>query len=109
MPPIVKLTESAKKYLTTAALNEGKSYVWFGVNGGGCNGFQYEWKFIDEPDPKDDIVVLADDVKMVVDVTSQMFVLGSEIDYINELGGQYLKVNNPMAQSQCGCGTSFSA
>ena len=46
---------------------------------------------------------------MVVDMTSEMFLMGSEVDWVDELGGQYLKVNNPMAQSQCGCGTSFSA
>jgi len=38
-----------------------------------------------------------------------MFMFGSVVDYVNELGGAYLKVVNPMAQSQCGCGTSFSA
>lgn len=115
---IVKLTNSAKTYLTTAAKNQGKSYVWFGVDGGGCNGFQYVWKFIDEPDPQDHMFVLghtqtggepARDIMMVVDMTSEMFLMGSEVDWVDELGGQYLKVNNPMAQSQCGCGTSFSA
>lgn len=116
--PIVKITNSAKTYLTTAAKNSGKSYVWFGVDGGGCNGFQYKWDFIEEPDSKDQTFVLghtqsgsepARDIIFVIDMASEMFVMGSEIDWVNELGGQYLKVNNPMAQSQCGCGTSFSA
>ena len=39
---------------------------------------------------------------------SEMFVIGAEIDYINNLGGAYLQVSNPLASSTCGCGTSFN-
>ena len=37
-----------------------------------------------------------------------MYVIGSEIDYITELGGSYLAVVNPTAKSSCGCGESFA-
>ena len=37
-----------------------------------------------------------------------MYVIGSEIDYITELGGSFLTVVNPKATAQCGCGESFS-
>ena len=49
----VNLTDNAKNYLQNTAINSGKEYVWFGVEGGGCTGFQYKWDFIDDPDPSD--------------------------------------------------------
>jgi iron-sulfur cluster insertion protein len=36
-----------------------------------------------------------------------MYVLGSEIDYVEELGASFLKLVNPTATSSCGCGESF--
>jgi iron-sulfur cluster insertion protein len=36
-----------------------------------------------------------------------MYVLGSEIDYVTELGGSFLKISNPQQKSSCGCGSSF--
>ena len=46
---------------------------------------------------------------LVVDPVAEMFLIGSEIDYVQELGGSFLKVKNPMATAQCGCGESFAA
>jgi iron-sulfur cluster insertion protein len=39
---------------------------------------------------------------------AEMYVLGSEIDYVTELGGSFLRVVNPTAKNSCGCGESFS-
>ena len=44
----------------------------------------------------------------MIDVVSEMHVLGSTIDYVQELGGSFLKVINPLATAGCGCGESFS-
>ena len=44
---------------------------------------------------------------LIVDPMAEMFIIGSEIDYVNELGGSYLKIVNPMQTSSCGCGSSF--
>jgi iron-sulfur cluster assembly accessory protein len=44
----------------------------------------------------------------VVDPMAEMFVLGSTIDYVTELGGSFLKIINPTASSSCGCGESFN-
>ena len=116
--PVVSITNSAKTYLTNAMKNHGKNNVLLAVESGGCNGFQYNWDFIDDPDLTDPSSVLGHtekkigeivDLKLFIDKASEMFLFGSEVDYISDLGGSYLKINNPMAQSQCGCGTSFSA
>ena len=56
-------------------------------------------------DEKDGIVV--EDI-LVVDKIAEMFVLGCTVDYVKEFGGSYLKVVNPNATAQCGCGESFA-
>ena len=45
---------------------------------------------------------------LVVDKTAELFVIGCTIDWVNEFGGAYLKVVNPNATAQCGCGESFA-
>ena len=49
-----------------------------------------------------------DDIQLAVDKTSEMYIMGSEIDYVQELMGSFLKINNPLTKSSCGCGESFS-
>jgi len=116
MNNVVTLTNSAKTYLKHTAINSGKDNVWFGVEGGGCSGFNYKWKFVDDPDPDDPKISLgstqsgSDPVRelfLVVDLVSELHIIGSEIDYVQELGGSFLKVSNPMSTSSCGCGESF--
>ena len=44
---------------------------------------------------------------LVVDPLAEMYLAGSEVDYVEELGGSYLTVENPMSTGSCGCGESF--
>ncbi len=114
---VVNITNSAKQYLMDTARNNQEKNIWFGVQGGGCSGFSYQWKFVDEPDPKDEEVMIGHtltasqdtvDVKLIIDRTSTMYILGSTIDYVKDIAGSFLKVDNPMSSSSCGCGESFS-
>ena len=106
-PALVSLTPSAKDYLNSVIpTNANEDYVSLGVKGGGCSGLQYVWDFASNwPDvnwsaPIDDVLVL--------DPFAEMHVIGCEIDYVKELGGSFLKINNPNALSSCGCGESFT-
>ena len=92
---MVELTESAKEYMQKV----GQPNVYLSVKGGGCSGFQYIWDTTDKPPTIGNLVV---------DEMAEMFVLGCTIDYVTELGGSYLKIINPNATAQCGCGESFS-
>ena len=63
-----------------------------------------------ELDPEEDTIFQTDDgalAKVVIDKASLELLNGSEVDFTNELIGSQFKVNNPMATSSCGCGTSF--
>jgi len=81
----------------------GKKYAYLGVLGGGCSGFQYEWDMTDTTERG----TVIDDI-LVLDMTAEMFVIGCTVDWVNEFGGSYLKVVNPNATAQCGCGESFA-
>lgn len=77
------------------------------VSGGGCSGFQYGFDFDEEQKP-DDIVVNKDGVTMLVDSMSLLYLMGSEVDFVEDLVGSSFQVVNPNASSSCGCGSSFS-
>ena len=100
---MIQITDSAKEYLTSMTESERKRFAYLSVLRGGCSGFQYKWDMVDEE--KDGIVV--EDI-LVVDKIAEMFVLGCTVDYVKEFGGSYLKVVNPNATAQCGCGESFA-
>ena len=100
---MLQITDSAKEYLTSMTESERKRFAYLSVLGGGCSGFQYKWDMVAEE--KDGIVI--EDI-LVVDKIAEMFVLGCTVDYVREFGGSYLKVVNPNATAQCGCGESFA-
>ena len=77
------------------------------VEGGGCSGFQY--KFDTERErTEDDIVIEKSGATVLIDPVSLNYMVGSEIDFVDDLIGSSFKVNNPKATASCGCGTSFA-
>lgn len=77
------------------------------VEGGGCSGFQYKFD-IERAKAEDDLVIERDNAVVLVDPTSVPFLVGSEVDFVDDLIGASFRVNNPNATAACGCGTSFS-
>lgn len=78
-----------------------------GVVGGGCSGFQYQMTFEGEAGPMDKTMEF-DGLKVFVDMTSLMYLDGTEVDYVETLEGAGFKFGNPNVKSTCGCGSSFS-
>ena len=77
------------------------------VKGGGCHGYSYGMSL--EPTvTDDDTIVDCDGVKLILDSQSAPMLVGSEVDYIDELMGGGFAIKNPGAKSTCGCGESFS-
>jgi iron-sulfur cluster insertion protein len=77
------------------------------VQGGGCSGFSYGFTF-DEEQNEDDFVVEKSTIKVLIDAMSMQYLQGAEIDYKEDLSGSQFVIQNPNAQSTCGCGSSFS-
>ena len=76
------------------------------VIGGGCAGFQYDL-FFDEYAEGDNVFEIHG-VKLVCDQMSFMYLMGTEIDYVEGLQGAGFKFGNPNTTGSCGCGSSFS-
>lgn len=77
------------------------------VTGGGCSGFQYGFSF-DENVNDDDTVIENKGAALLVDPLSYQYLVGARIDYKEGLEGSRFTVDNPMATTTCGCGSSFS-
>lgn len=102
------LSERAAKRITAVLASEPEgSALRIGVHGGGCSGFQYDFK-IDQARHPDDIVIERDGAVVLVDEISLQYMDGSVIDFVDDLMGQSFRIQNPNAQASCGCGVSFS-
>lgn len=104
----ISLTETAARRIAAIMAKEAdKTALRISVEGGGCAGFSYKFELVcGEND--DDTRVSRDGATVLIDAMSLPFLLGAEIDFIDDLMGQSFKINNPNATSSCGCGTSFS-
>ena len=78
-----------------------------GVRGGGCSGFSYFLEFSEGP-RKGDRELESRGVALVVDSKSYLYLMGTEVDYVDGLSGAGFKFSNPNAKRTCGCGESFS-
>ncbi len=78
-----------------------------GVRGGGCSGFTYFLEFAESPN-KGDRELDSHGVKLFIDPKSFLYLMGTEIDFVDSLAGSGFKFVNPNARRTCGCGESFS-
>ncbi len=104
----VTLTGDAAKRIAFLMREEGKNAkLRIEVQGGGCSGFSYGFRF-DTEVHDDDLIIELDDAVVLIDETSLEFLAGSKIDYVEDLMAAAFKIENPNASSACGCGTSFA-
>jgi iron-sulfur cluster assembly accessory protein len=76
------------------------------VQGGGCSGFAYDLYFDQAQDT--DQSFESQGVRLLCDQMSLMYLVGTEVDYVESLQGSGFKFSNPNVKSTCGCGSSFS-
>lgn len=77
------------------------------VQGGGCSGFSYGFTF-DEETNEDDFEIVKPGVSILIDAMSMQYLAGAVIDYKEDIMGSSFVIQNPNAESTCGCGSSFS-
>lgn len=107
MADIALSASAAERIKTVVASEPTGAGLRVAVEGGGCSGFQYEIAVAGAANA-DDLVIERDGARLFVDPVSLPFLLGSEVDWVEELIGASFKVKNPNATSACGCGVSFS-
>ncbi len=108
---MIQVSETAKKRVVNLMTEEGydatKDYVRVGVKSGGCSGLSYELKF-DNKIEESDKVFEDNNVRILVDKKSFLYLVGTILEYSGGLNGKGFVFNNPNAQRTCGCGESFS-
>jgi iron-sulfur cluster assembly protein len=108
---VIKVSEIAKTKVTQLMREEGfdpsQDFVRVGVKSGGCSGLCYDLHF-DHTTHPDDKLFEDNDVKIVVDKKSFLYLVGTTLEYSGGLNGKGFVFNNPNANRTCGCGESFS-
>tara|TARA_B100001971_G_scaffold214585_1_gene252895 strand:- start:100697 stop:101035 length:339 start_codon:yes stop_codon:yes gene_type:complete len=106
---LIQITDKALDQIQTIFESEGKDYskgLRLAVVGGGCSGLQYKIEF-SEPKDKDNILEY-NDVKVLIDPKSSIYLKGVVLDFKDGLNGKGFVFENPNAKNTCGCGESFT-
>lgn len=108
---MIKVSEEAKtrisSLMTEGGFDTSRDFVRVGVKSGGCSGLSYELNF-DKTQQEDDKFFEDNEVKIVVNKKSFLYLVGTTLEYSGGLNGKGFVFNNPNAQRTCGCGESFS-
>lgn len=108
---MIKVSDTAKKKVIELMTDDGfdakKDYVRVGVKSGGCSGLSYDLTF-DNKQADSDKVFEENDVRIIVDKKSFLYLVGTTLEYSGGLNGKGFVFNNPNANRTCGCGESFS-
>jgi iron-sulfur cluster assembly accessory protein len=107
---LIRVRDAASAKLRALLAGQGRASGALRVSiiGGGCSGLQYKMDLVDGPANRD-ILVESNQVRVVIDPKSALFVSGSELDFSEDLQKGGFKVSNPNAVAHCSCGESFSA
>ena len=103
---MITLTENAAKKIKLLLLEKQETGIRAAVQGGGCSGFTYQLKF-DNQNEKDKVIE-SHGVNVYIDPKSFLYLMGTMIDFVDELNQSGFKFVNPNAKRTCGCGESFS-
>ena len=108
---MIKVATSAREKVSDLMQEEGfdpsSAYVRVGVKSGGCSGLSYDLSF-DAEQKENDQLFEDNNVKIVVDKKSLLYLVGTTLEYSGGLNGKGFVFNNPNANRTCGCGESFS-
>ena len=107
-PAAINLTPAAVERVKSLLEKRGKpaAGIRIGVKTKGCSGLSYTLEFADEKGPMDEMVQ-QDGVTVLIDPKATLFVLGTEMDYVEEKLQSGFVFKNPNEKGRCGCGESF--
>ena len=102
------LTDAAAERIKAMLDGRGKPSVGIriGVRSKGCSGMSYTLEFADEKSDYDEMVE-DKGVTVLIDPKATMFILGTEMDWVEEKMQNGFVFRNPNEKGRCGCGESF--
>ena len=108
MPAPIHLTDAAVAQVKALLDGRGKPSVGIriGVQTKGCSGLSYTLEFADEKNEFDDELEVSG-LTILIDPKATMFIIGTEMDYVEDKLESGFKFSNPNEKGRCGCGESF--
>lgn len=104
----ITITDAAAQRVQSFLNNRGKGIgLRLGVKTSGCSGLAYVLEFVDVLND-DDQVFEHDDLKLIVDGKSLVYIDGTQLDFVKEGLNEGFQFNNPNVNGECGCGESFT-
>lgn len=104
----ITMTSAAADRVRSFLNNRGKGLgLRVGVKTTGCSGLAYVLEFVDELN-EDDQVFEQDELKIIVDGKSLVYIDGTQLDFVKEGLNEGFQFNNPNVNGECGCGESFT-
>lgn len=107
-PAIFTVSEKAVAQVQALLASRGKPSegIRVGIRSRGCSGLSYTIEYADELNKFDEVVEAAG-TKILIDPKAVMFLIGTEMDYVEEKFKSGFVFNNPNEKGRCGCGESF--
>ena len=105
---VLSVTDAAAERIQSLLAKRGKpsAGVRIGVRARGCSGLSYTLEYADQKQPMDEIVE-QHGVTVLIDPKATLFILGTEMDYVEEKLQSGFVFRNPNEKGRCGCGESF--
>ncbi len=104
----ITMTKAAASRVRTFLDNRGKGIgLRLGVKTTGCSGMAYVLEFVDQLNEEDQVFEV-EEVKIIVDTKSLIYLDGTELDFVKEGLNEGFQFNNPNVKDECGCGESFT-
>ena len=106
-PQLVQLTDAAATRVKEILADRGAGFLRVGVKNGGCAGMEYVMDYVEAPSPLDERV-RDKDVEIVVDAKAVLFLIGSIVDFEENMFHSKFVFRNPNETDACGCGESVT-
>lgn len=108
LPAPINMTTSAVDHVKALLDSRGKpsAGIRISVRTKGCSGLSYILEFADEVNEFDETMTV-DGITILIDPKATMFIIGTEMDYVEDKLESGFVFNNPNEKGRCGCGESF--
>jgi iron-sulfur cluster assembly protein len=106
---LITITPRAAKEIHNLieANNDDAKMIRISIKSGGCSGYSYLIEYAKNKSDFDDVINMQG-VNLLIDKKAILFLIGSEMDYIDETFKSGFVFNNPKEKARCGCGKSFA-
>ena len=104
----LNFTDSAKQALIESMNgDEGSHVLVISAQSGGCSGYLYEMKIIEDPQDEAFQRIDISGIGVLVHNKDSELLSGINVDFKDTMMGGGFQISNPNADKSCGCGQSF--